>query len=254
MGLVLWFHSYTTGPLMIYLGLTLILLVMHSWWTDIIDERLLFGYHTQKVKAGLRLGVLLFILSEVMFFFAFFWSFFALSLIPDISIGNQWPPIGILPLDTFGVPLTNTVLLLTSGVTVTWTHQGFLINSRDDYIIGLIYTVLLAFVFTGFQLYEYIYASFDITDSCFGSTFYMMTGFHGIHVLIGSIFLCVCLIRAYKFHFTPGHHFGFEAAAWYWHFVDVVWLILFLFVYGWGGSPISLHKMVKIFQNLTPLV
>ena len=188
------------------------------------------------VQNGLRYGMILFIVSEIMFFAAFFWAFFHSSLAPTVEIGAIWPPKGIEVLNPWDIPFLNTVILLSSGASVTWAHHAILAGNRKQAITGLFLTVLLATIFTGFQAYEYLEAPFTISDGIYGSTFYMATGFHGFHVIIGTLFLSVCLIRLIKHHFTPGHHFGFEAAAWYWHFVDVVWLFLFVCIYYWGGA------------------
>jgi len=177
----------------------------------------------------------LFIASEVMFFAAFFWAYFNASLFPVAATGFTWPPDGIEVFDPFGVPLLNTFILLTSGCTVTWAHHAVREGNRKGAVQGLALTVLLGAIFTGFQAYEYIHAPFGFTDGIYPSTFFMATGFHGFHVIIGTCFLAVCLVRAYKGHFKPDHHFGLEAAAWYWHFVDVVWLFLFICVYVWGS-------------------
>ena len=187
------------------------------------------------VQQGLRQGVLLFIVSEIMFFFAFFWAFFDASIKPAIVLGGVWPPDGLEILNPWGVPLLNTVILLTSGATVTWAHHGIVAGAKNSSQIGLLLTVILAAIFTGLQVLEYLDAPFSISDGVYGSTFFMATGFHGFHVFIGTVFLFICLIRLNLNHFTKEHHFGFEAAAWYWHFVDVVWLFLFVTVYWWGS-------------------
>ena len=208
---------------------------MYIWWRDIIREATFEEQHTFSVQRGLRLGMILFIVSEIMFFFAFFWAFFHSSLSPAFNIGGVWPPVAIEAIQTSGIPLTNTFFLLSSGATVTWAHHAIIVRAKKQAIIGLILTVILATIFTGFQGIEYFDAPFTITDSVFGSCFYMATGFHGFHVFVGTISLIVSLIRIVFNHFTSTHHFGFESAAWYWHFVDVVWLFLFVTVYWWGG-------------------
>ena len=180
--------------------------------------------------------MLLFLLSEVMFFLAFFWAFCHSSLAPTIEIGAVWPPKGIEALSPWEIPFLNTLILLSSGAAVTWAHHAILAGSREQALYGLLATIILAVVFTGFQAMEYIEAPFTISDGIYGSTFYLATGFHGLHVIIGTIFLIICCIREYLGHFTAKHHFGFEAAAWYWHFVDVVWLFLFVSIYWWGGN------------------
>jgi len=185
---------------------------------------------------GLRFGIILFIVSEVMFFVAFFWAFFWASLAPVPEIASVWPPKYIDVLSAWEVPFLNTVILLSSGATVTWAHHAVLAGDHRAVVLGLISTIVLAIAFTGLQGFEYVGANFTIADSVFGSTFYMATGFHGFHVFVGTCFLTVCLFRALSYHFTRQHHFGLEAAIFYWHFVDVVWLFLFVAVYWWGGE------------------
>jgi cytochrome c oxidase subunit 3 len=189
------------------------------------------------------LGMVLFIASEVMFFAAFFWAFFDASLFPKEATGGQWPPTGVLPFDPMALPLLNTLILLTSGVTVTWAHHALREGDRAGLLQGLALTILLGASFTGIQAYEYAHAAFGFREGIYPTTFFMATGFHGFHVIIGTTFLIVCWFRAWKGHFKPDHHFGFEAAAWYWHFVDVVWLFLFVCVYIWGGGsgPFATH-------------
>nr|QMS48897.1 cytochrome c oxidase subunit 3 [Haementeria acuecueyetzin] len=233
MGLTSWFHN--KGNLCLYLGMLLIMLSMYLWWRDISREATLMGYHTSHVVKGLRLGMIFFITSEVCFFFGFFWGFFHSSLTPTTEIGCVWPPVGIYTLNTFGIPLLNTIVLLSSGITVTWAHHSLMEGNRLSSIQSLIFTILLGLYFTLLQMGEYHSASFTIADSIYGTTFYVTTGFHGAHVMIGSTFLTVCLIRIIKMHFSKTHHFGFEAAAWYWHFVDVVWICLYICMYWWGS-------------------
>jgi len=229
-GGVLYMHGY--GVWLLILAVLAVLGVMAVWWRDVIHEALI-GYHTRVVQIGLRYGMALFIASEVMFFFAFFWAFFSSSLFP---VGGVWPPKGIHPFDPFELPFLNTLILLCSGTTVTWAHHALLENNRKGLIYGLVVTVLLGISFTCLQAWEYSHAAFGFTGGIYPSTFFMATGFHGFHVIIGTIFLTVCLFRAIAGQFRPDHHFGLEAAAWYWHFVDVVWLFLFVCVYWWGGG------------------
>jgi heme/copper-type cytochrome/quinol oxidase subunit 3 len=236
LGSVMYMHGHVGGFQIQMFGLASIISCMFLWWRDIVREGTLEGQHTNIVQLGLRYGVILFIVSEVMFFFAFFWAFFAASIAPTIEIGNIWPPKGIDTFSAFEVPLVNTLILLCSGATITYSHHAITAGSKIEAIFGLVLTIVLAAVFTAFQGFEYVSANFSITDGIFGSTFYMATGFHGFHVLIGTIFLCVCLVRMSMNHFTTEHHFGFEAAAFYWHFVDVVWLFLYVAVYFWGGN------------------
>nr|YP_009192183.1 cytochrome c oxidase subunit III [Owenia fusiformis]ALO81688.1 cytochrome c oxidase subunit III [Owenia fusiformis] len=233
MGLVSWFHGY--GVWGVVLGLVLIVSTMYQWWRDVVRESTFQGYHTFMVCKGLRWGMILFITSEVMFFFAFFWAYFHSSLSPSIELGSCWPPVGIYPLNAFSVPLLNTAVLLASGFTVTWAHHSFMSGEYTSGLQGLFITVALGMYFSVLQAGEYWEAPFSLSDGVYGSSFFVATGFHGLHVLIGSTFLLVCLIRGYNYHFSDGHHFGFEAAAWYWHFVDVVWLFLYTWVYWWGA-------------------
>jgi heme/copper-type cytochrome/quinol oxidase subunit 3 len=235
-GGVMWFHDYSGGGFLLSSGLTIIVSVMAFWWRDIIREQSFEGHQTLKVEEGMRMGMLLFITSEIMFFVAFVWDLFYSSINQDASIGAVWPPVDIEVFNPWEVPLLNTLILLSSGATVTVCHNALITGDRSMAIRSLIATVILATTFTGFQAFEYIHASFDISDGIYGSCFYMATGFHGFHVFVGTCFLAVCLYRIYDYHFTRENHFGFEAAAWYWHFVDVVWLFLFVAVYWWGGN------------------
>jgi len=220
---------------LVFIGLAVLLYGMFMWFRDVVIEAEHKGDHTPVVQLSHRYGMTLFIASEVMFFVAWFWAYFDASLFPDQIIGGVWPPKGIQTLDPWHIPLINTLILLLSGTTVTWAHHALLENDRKSLIQGLVLTVILGSIFTMFQVYEYMHATFKISTGIYGSTFYMATGFHGFHVLVGTIFLAVCLFRAKQGHYTPDHHFGFEAAAWYWHFVDVVWLFLFAAIYIWGS-------------------
>jgi len=235
-GLVMWMHDYSPGPWMIGLGFLGIIGTMILWWNDVIKESH-GGDHTPVVQLHLRYGMILFIASEVMFFVAWFWAFFNAALFPSPvdTVGGVWPPKGQEVLNPFGFPLLNTLILLCSGTTVTWAHHALIHGDRDGLKKGLWCTIGLGLLFTSIQAYEYAHAPFAFKGSIYGSTFFMATGFHGFHVIVGTIFLSVCLARAYKGHFSPRQHFGFEAAAWYWHFVDVVWLFLFISIYVWGG-------------------
>jgi cytochrome c oxidase subunit III len=249
-GAVMWMHGSTWAILAI--GLALVLYTMFMWWRDVINEAN-GGFHTPVVGLHLRYGMLMFIASEVMFFVAWFWAFFDASLYSGDAIqasraavtGGIWPPAETTVFDPWHLPLVNTLILLTSGTTVTWAHHALLHNDREGLKWGLIATVALGALFTLVQGYEYAHAPFGFsnlgTGNIYGSTFFMATGFHGFHVLIGTIFLAVCLFRALQGQFTPKHHFGFEAAAWYWHFVDVVWLFLFACIYIWGNHGGLIH-------------
>jgi heme/copper-type cytochrome/quinol oxidase subunit 3 len=208
------------------------LFVLFRWWADVVNEAEDGTSHNAIVRIGLRYGMALFIFSEVMFFFGFFWAFFNASLFPVAGI---WPPKGIKTFDPFDLPLLNTLILLSSGVTLTWAHHALIDNNRRDLVRGLAITIALGLTFSAVQAFEYSHAAFGFSEGIYPTTFYMATGFHGFHVIVGTIFLIVCLVRATKGHFKPDHHVGFEAAAWYWHFVDVVWLFLFFSIYWWGS-------------------
>ncbi|MEM9145058.1 MAG: cytochrome c oxidase subunit 3 [Pseudomonadota bacterium] len=242
-GAVLYFHDVT--PWMMIVGFLVVLYTMKVWWTDMVRESKA-GDHTPVVQIGLRMGFLLFVISEVMFFSAWFWSFFKHAIFPvpeidgalqgtlDLPVG-PWPPVGIETFDAWDLPLINTLILLLSGCTVTWAHHALIEGKRPALLYGLLFTVLLGAVFTMFQAYEYSHAQFEFAGNIYGANFFMATGFHGFHVLVGTLFLLVCLLRAQAGQFSTEKHVGFEAAAWYWHFVDVVWLFLFAGVYIWGG-------------------
>nr|ALO76571.1 cytochrome c oxidase subunit 3 [Melyridae sp. 'Dasytidae' GENSP01] len=233
MGMIKWFHQFNNN--LLTLGFMIMILIMYQWWRDIVREGTFQGLHTFKVTLGLRWGMILFITSEVFFFISFFWGFFHNSLSPSIDIGLNWPPMGIKTFNPIQIPLLNTLILLTSGLTVTWAHHSLMENNFNQAFQGLLLTVILGIYFTMLQAYEYYEASFTISDAIYGSSFFMATGFHGLHVIIGTTFLLICLIRHYKNHYSKIHHFGFEAAAWYWHFVDVVWLFLYISIYWWGS-------------------
>jgi heme/copper-type cytochrome/quinol oxidase subunit 3 len=235
LGAVQYMHFYTYGLVFLAFGLIGTIATMSIWWRDVIREATFEGMHTRIVQRGLRLGFVLFIVSEIMFFFAFFWAFFHSSLAPTIQIGSIWPPAGIEVFNPFGIPFYNTYILLLSGVTITITHHAIINGNARTAKLNFLKTILLACMFTSLQVFEYLEAPFTIADGIYGSTFYMATGFHGMHVIIGTIFIAVCFVRLVFSHFTKQHHIGFEAATWYWHFVDVVWLFLFVSIYWWGS-------------------
>jgi cytochrome c oxidase subunit 3 len=220
------------APLTGFIG---ILVIMFLWWRDIIHETVVEKAHSPFVTIGLRYGMLLFICSEVMFFVAFFWAYYSVAFFPPAVLGGVWPPANIKTFNVLDLPFFMTLILLLSGTTVTWAHHALLVGNRKDLIIGLALTVALGMSFTACQAIEYHEADFSLKSGMFGSTFFMATGFHGFHVIIGTIFLAVCLWRAIIGQFTPKSHFGLLAAAWYWHFVDVVWVFLFISIY-WYGS------------------
>jgi cytochrome c oxidase subunit 3 len=254
-GAVMWMHG--SAPWILIVGLILVVYTMFMWWRDVVRESHA-GDHTPVVSIHLRYGMLLFIASEVMFFVAWFWAFFDASLFTGEPIqaaraaatGGVWPPKGIEVFNPWHLPLINTLILLTSGTTVTWAHHALLNNDREGLKWGLALTIILGLLFTSIQAYEYAHAAFAFnrddpsgTGGIYSSTFFMATGFHGFHVVVGTIFLIVCFFRALRGDFTPQRHFGFEAAAWYWHFVDVVWLFLFACIYIWGsvGATYAAH-------------
>jgi cytochrome c oxidase subunit 3 len=256
-GMVLYMHDMSSAKLVLGLGIAGLIATFFSWFANIVREAE-GGDHTPVVQLHMRYGMILFIASEVMFFVGWFWSWFDFSLFAqaiEVVDGQtisrfgedgaaaiaQWPPKGLAVLDAFDLPLLNTLILLCSGTTVTWAHHSLIHGDRDGLKKGLWATIALGIVFTAVQAYEYSHAPFGFGENTYSSAFYMATGFHGFHVLVGTIFLIVCLFRTYKGHFTPRQHFGFEAAAWYWHFVDVVWLFLFLAVYVWGGWGAPIH-------------
>nr|ARH55111.1 cytochrome c oxidase subunit 3 [Niptus hololeucus] len=232
-GMIMMFHKFYTNLFM--LGMITMLMIMFQWWRDITRESTMQGHHTFPVTMGMRWGMILFIISEILFFISFFWSFFHSSLTPNIEMGMNWPPKSINPFNPLQIPLLNTLILLSSGLSITWAHHSMMENNFKQTLQGLIITVILGIYFTLLQGYEYIEASFTIADSAYGTTFFIATGFHGLHVIIGTTFLMICMIRHLMNHFSPIHHFGFEAAAWYWHFVDVVWLFLYISIYWWGS-------------------
>ncbi|MBU6155764.1 MAG: cytochrome c oxidase subunit 3 [Alphaproteobacteria bacterium] len=229
-----------SGPWLLLLGFALLIYTFYGWWRDVVKESVVNHEHTPVVKLGLRYGMILFIASEVMFFAAWFWAYFHSSLFPaDVGLSG-WPPANIATFDPWDIPLLNTLVLLTSGTTVTWAHHAIQTGNQRDAVRGLALTVLLGMIFTALQVYEYTHATFAFSGNIYGATFFMATGFHGFHVIVGTLFLIVCLFRARAGHFTPQSHFGFEAAAWYWHFVDVVWLFLFASIYVWGEGAHSI--------------
>lgn len=236
-GGVMFFHSFVNGLHLIYISFLLVATLAGFWWRDVIREGTYLKFHTKQVLTGLRLGFILFIVSEVMFFFSFFWAYFHSSLSPNIELGSQWPPYA---LDVIGLslPVVNTIILLTSGATITLAHLAILRQKKVIAVEAMIATIVLALVFTAIQAYEYRNAPFSISDGVYGSVFFMLTGFHGLHVIIGTIFITVQFIRLLKDHLLVDSHLGFEASAWYWHFVDVVWLLLFVIVYAHGSNLI----------------
>ena len=235
-GAVMYMHAYPNGGFMLSLGFILTASGMALWFRDVIVEGTYLGHHTEQVKKGIVLGIGLFILSEFMAFVSIFWAYFHSSLSPAIEIGGVWPPLGIEVLDPFAIPLLNTILLLSSGAFITYAHHGLIKGNRKAAIVGTFLTILFAIIFTLLQYYEYAEAGFTFADSIYGTVFFASTGLHGIHVIIGTIFITVGFVRIVLYHLTSDHHLGFEAAILYWHFVDIVCLFLFVSVYWWGGA------------------
>ena len=231
-GAVLYMHEGISWVMI--LGFLGVLGTMAGWFWEVIKEAEFRGFHNPVVQVSMRYGMALFIASEVMFFVAWFWAYFNAALFPTEQIQGQWPPAGVQTFDPWDLPFLNTLILLMSGVTVTWAHHALREGNRRQTLQGLALTIALGASFTCVQAFEYSHAAFGFADGIYSSTFFMATGFHGFHVLVGTIFLIVCYFRVKAGHFKPDHHFGFEAAAWYWHFVDVVWLFLFCCIYVWG--------------------
>ena len=234
-GFIFYLHFYVLSSFIFCFSIFILIFISFLWWKDIIIESTFQGNHTKKVQTGLRFGILLFIISEFMFFFAFFWAFFSTGLTPSEFLGSFWPPPGIFVLNAWQIPFLNTCFLLLSGCSCTWVHNSILFGKRMEALLSLFLTIFLGLIFTLFQIFEYFESSFCFSDSVYGSIFFLATGFHGFHVLIGTNFLLACFIRLYCHHFTTEHHFGFESAAWYWHFVDCIWLFLFVAIYFWGS-------------------
>lgn len=236
------FAAHYGNYLMLGAGVATVALVMAMWWRDVLTESSTPGLHSPVVRLGLRYGMTLFIMSEVMFFVGVFWAFFHFALYPEHVAGAvgvaSWPPAGVHTFDAFRIPLLNTMILLLSGCTVTWAHHSLIENDRKSLIFALGLTILLGMSFTTLQAVEYSEAPFHLSGGIYPSVFFLATGFHGFHVIVGTIFLGICWLRAKAGGFTSTQHFGFEAAAWYWHFVDVVWLFLFICIYYLGRSAI----------------
>lgn len=226
---------YTTKPFFFFYSFLGLCFFIGLWSRDVIREATFEGKHTLKVQRGLKFGFILFIVSEIMFFFSFFWAYFHSSLAPGVEIGCTWPPAGIVTFDAWGIPLLNTYILLLSGATITACHHYIVAGSKIRSIVSILLTLCLAASFTFLQFFEYKNAPFSIYDGIYGSVFYLLTGFHGMHVILGSLLIFFCFLRLLFNHFTRTHHIGFESSAWYWHFVDVVWLFLFIIVYWWGS-------------------
>nr|QDH82267.1 cytochrome c oxidase subunit III [Parapolybia flava] len=231
-GIIKWFYMFKMN--LFYLALMNMLLIMYQWWRDVVREGTFQGMHTSNMVKNMKTGMILFIASEIFFFISLFWTYFHMSLSPSIEIGMLWPPKNIVMLNPYNIPLLNSIILISSGLTITWSHHLLLNNKNLNSMLTLMQTINLGVMFTLCQIYEYFETSFTIADSVFGSIFFLTTGFHGLHVIIGTIFLMICLMRMYLNHFSNTHHFGYEAAIWYWHFVDIVWLFVYTWIYWWS--------------------
>lgn len=230
-----YFHTSSNYLLYVLCSFTALCFCIRGWFRDIVIESTFEGAHTKAVQKNIRYGFILFIVSESMFFFSFFWAFFHASINPSPSIGCIWPPLGTPKINPWLIPLANTAVLLISGATVTFAHKSIKKNARSAFQESLELTVVMAFFFTMVQAYEYISMDLTILDGLYASLFFMLTGFHGLHVIIGTIYLYVCVERAKLDHFSPKNHLGFELAAWYWHFVDIIWILLYFCLYHWGS-------------------
>jgi cytochrome c oxidase subunit 3 len=237
-GAVLYFHGIQYGLTILMLGLRATVFAFILWFRDVTTEGTYLGDHTLVVQKGLTMGVSLFIVSEVFFFITIFWAYFHSSLAPTVELGSQWPPAGVTALNPMTVPLLNTILLLSSGATVTYRHHRLIEGNRGATILGVRITIILAVLFTRLQGFEYMDADFTIRDGVYGSCFFFSTGFHGFHVIIGTLFIRVGFYRIIAYHYTSEHHIGLESAILYWHFVDVVWLFLYRAVYWWGSDGV----------------
>lgn len=237
---VMYMHGFPYGGYLLNLGTLLTVTGMSLWFRDVVIESTYLGHHTEQVKRGLTIGIALFIISELMAFLSIFWAYFHSSLAPTVEIGGIWPPFGISTLDPLAIPLLNTILLLSSGAFITFAHHALIKGNRRSAISGTLLTIIFAILFTGLQYYEYKEAGFTIADSIFGTVFFCSTGLHGFHVIVGTLFIGVQFYRLLQHHITKSHHVGMEGAIAYWHFVDVVWLFLYAFVYLWASTSAAL--------------
>lgn len=241
-----WFTNINPLPTLIALITTI--WIGYKWWRDVSKESFTQGNHTKNVNIGLQTGMILFITSEVLFFSAFFWAFFHRRISPTVELGQIWPPRTIIPFNPINVPLLNTLILISSGISITWAHHELVIFNKSKRISAIVTTVYLGILFSALQAIEYTEAPYTLGDSVFGSTFFIATGFHGLHVLIGTTFLVITTKRICRRFISPEHITGFECAAWYWHFVDVVWLFLYTRIYWWGSYSYSTYRTI-VFQT-----
>lgn len=234
--------NYSSWNIILPIGLVIAIITIFCWTHDIFSEASTQGEHSKKAEKALKTGIILFITSEVFLFISFFWAFFQRRLAPNVEEGVNWPPKSINPFNPIEVPILNTILLVSSGASITWSHHAIHANKIKEIFLTLLVTIILGGTFTIFQAIEYWNAEFTITDSTYGCSFFIATGFHGLHVLIGSTFLAICLIQIKKITISNNKFIRFEAAAWYWHFVDVVWLFLLISIYWWGSYSFSIKS------------
>ena len=234
-GLGFYMHRINFGFLILLIGFLILLICAFFWFNEIIQEAVYEGAHTKVVKWGLKNGFYLFLTSEVMLFFGFFWAFFHSSICPAIEIGSHWPSYGIIAIKTWQYPFYNTAILIISGFAVTWAHQAMALGSFRGSLDGILTSICLGLLFIVLQAIEYYEADYSIIDGIYGSAFYMLTGLHGMHVIIGILFLIICCFRLLQNHFTTQHYLGLIFAIWYWHSVDIIWIMVFLSVYFWGN-------------------
>lgn len=235
-GGVMLFHMKIGGLELVIISLISLVISLYFWWKEVIIEGTYQGLHTKEVQKNLTIGFMLFVLSEAIIFFSFFFAYFYNSLIPSVNVGGIWPPVGIETLDASAIPLLNTVILFMSGISVTASQHYIVAKNRKNAIIYLLLTVILGIIFLYFQFYEYQNSLFSISDSVFGASFFLLTGFHGFHVLIGVLFLVTSLLRLIAYHYSENHFLNATFASIYYHFVDVVWIILYGVIYCWGSG------------------
>jgi len=232
LGVIIIARSFFCAPFLI--SLLLLLYSSYIWGQDIHREACYEGTHNSEVLEGFKLGIIFFIFSECFFFLGIFWTYLHLAESPAVELGGIWPPFGITCFDPIGIPFLNTIILVSSGVSVTWCHHTIEKGFYKLSILSLLFTVILGSIFTIFQLIEYYVAGFTFSCSSYSSIYFLGTGFHGFHVLIGRVLLLIRLLRFLNFFISPNHRAGFECSVWYWHFVDIVWFFLYLIFYWWG--------------------
>ena len=239
--LVLVIQQYSKGIWLLYLSIVILTIILYNWWKDVVREASYMGFHNERVIRGIYIGIILFIISEIFLFIGLFWAYIHSALNNTTALGSLWPPIGIEKINPIELPLLNTLLLLSAGFSVTWAHHGYITKNVTELTsgfnpsnVGFVIGILLAIIFTGFQYIEYLTCGFDISDSAFASCFYLATSFHGFHVIVGALFLLSAFLRINLYHFTRIQHTNLICSLWYFHFTDVVWLLLFIVMYVWG--------------------